>query len=98
MVDEILRHPNQDFSQDLAFKLGVGDLFERFLMEQSSTHKTSKEKVEKSKLKNNISLSGLLFDEAVEVCGGRKRYQEKDVGNLGEPAKRETEGAHPGNH
>ena len=45
MVYEILRHPHQDFSQSLAFKLGVGDLFEEFLMEQSSANKTSKEKV-----------------------------------------------------
>ena len=46
MVDEMIRHPQQDFSQDLAYKLGVGDLFEGFLMEQSSVNKTSKEKVE----------------------------------------------------
>ena len=46
MVDEMIRHPQQDFSQDLACKLGVGDLFEGFLMEQSSVNKTSKEKVE----------------------------------------------------
>ena len=45
MVDEMLRHPQPDFSLCLAFRLGVGDLFEEFLMEQSSVNKTSKEKV-----------------------------------------------------
>ena len=45
MVDEIVRHPQIDFALCLAFKLGVGDLFEGYLMEQSSAYKTGKEKV-----------------------------------------------------
>ena len=51
MVTEILRHPQQDFSQCLADKLGVGDLFEWFLMEQSSANKSSKEKVDTRHIK-----------------------------------------------
>ena len=51
MVDEMIRHPQQDFSQDLAYKLGVGDLFEGFLMEQSSANKSSKEKVDTRHIK-----------------------------------------------
>ena len=46
MVDEILRHPQPDFSQCLAYKLGVGNMFEGFLKEHSSAYKTSKEKVD----------------------------------------------------
>ena len=48
MVHEIVRHPQTDFALSLAFELGpwVGDLFEEYLVEQSSAHKTSKEKVQ----------------------------------------------------
>ena len=45
MVYEMCRHPQQDFPLSLAFKLGVGEIFEGFLMEQSSTNKTRMEKV-----------------------------------------------------
>ena len=45
MVDEICSHPQRDFSQCLAEKLGVGDLFEVYLEESSSINKTSREKV-----------------------------------------------------
>ena len=45
MVDEICSHPQRDFSQWLAEKLGVGDLFEVYLEERSSINKTSREKV-----------------------------------------------------
>ena len=45
MVDEICSHPQRDFSQWLAEKLGVGDLFEVYLEESSSINKTSREKV-----------------------------------------------------
>ena len=45
MVYEMCRHPQQDFPLSLAFKLGVGEMFEGFLMEQSSANKTRMEKV-----------------------------------------------------
>ena len=45
MVDEMCRHPQQDFPLSLAFKLGVGEMFEGFLMEHSSANKTRMEKV-----------------------------------------------------
>ena len=45
MVDEICSHPQRDFSQCLAEKLGVGYLFEVYLEENSSINKTSREKV-----------------------------------------------------
>ena len=46
MVDEIVRHPQTDFAICLAGDLGVGDLFENYLMEQTSAQRTSKEKVQ----------------------------------------------------
>ena len=46
MVHEIVRHPQIDFATCLAYELGVGDLFEDYLMEQGYTHRTIKEKVQ----------------------------------------------------
>ena len=74
MVHEIVRHPQTDFTFSLAFELGpgVGDLFEEYLVEQISAHKTSKEKVQFDTILQIITLTGLSFDEAVEVRRGQK--------------------------
>ena len=74
MVHEIVRHPQTDFALSLAFELGPGegDLFEEYLVEQSSAHKTSKEKVQFDTILQIITLTGLSFDEAVEVRRGQK--------------------------
>ena len=73
MVHEIVTHPQPDFALSLAFELGpgVGDLFEEYLVEQSSAHKTSKEKVQFDLILQSlqiITLTGISFVEAVEVC------------------------------
>ena len=101
MVDEIVKHPQTDFALCLAFKLGVGDLFEGYLMEQSSAHKTSKEKVQFDTIMQSlqiITLTGLSFVEAVEVCRGQKCHQEPYARRVGEHAERKADGPHTGNY
>ena len=81
MVHEIVRHPQTDFALSLAFELGpgVGDLFEEYLVEQSSAHKTSKEKVQFDLILQIITLTGLSFVETVEVYRGQKCHQKQDA-------------------
>ena len=77
MVDEIVRHPQIDFALCLAFKLGVGDLFEGYLMEESSAYKTGKEKVHYNLILQSlqiITLTGFPSDKTVDVRRGQKCY------------------------
>ena len=96
-------HPQTDFALCLAFELGpgVGDLFEEYLVEQSSAHKTSKEKVQFDTIMQSlqiITLTGLSFVEAVEVCRGQKCHQEPYARRVGEHAEGKADGPHTGNY